>query len=181
MTEVPLHVIHLDQDDPRKCTARAMESRGHIVLHNQPLHAPKRGILLDPRSGTLQGPRDNILLDRGGSIVALDCSWKTLDQAMEDVSKHTRLEGRTLPVLIAANPVSWGKPGRLTTVEALSASLIIAGRLEQGRQIIEPFTFGQEFLNLNSKPLDAYSNAKSNAELAALQWEFFDEPDSTDN
>jgi len=86
-----------------------------------------------------------------------------------------------LPVLLAANPVSWGKPGRLTTAEALCASVIISGRWDQGRKIIEPFAFGNEFLNLNSNPLEAYSNAKTNTELAAMQWEFFDEPDSTNN
>ena len=181
MTEVPLHVIHLNQDDPRKCTARAMESRGHAELHHHPRQAPKRGILLNPQSGMLQGPEDNTLLNRGGSIVALDCSWKSLDSAIREVSQHTRLGGRTLPVLLAANSVSWGKPGRLTTAEALCASVIISGRWEQGQRIIEPFTFGNEFLNLNNNPLEAYSNAKTNAELAAMQWEFFDVPHSTND
>ena len=181
MTETPLHVIHLNQDDPRKCTARAMESRGHAVLHNHPRQAPKRGILLDPLSGTLQGPGDNVLLNRGGSIVALDCSWKSLDSALREISHHTMLGGRTLPILLAANPVSWGKPGRLTTGEALCASVIISGRWDQGRLIMQRFPFGNEFLNLNHQPLLAYSKAESNAELAAIQWEFFDEPDSTND
>ena len=179
MTEVPLHVIHLNQDDPRKCTARAMARSGHAILHNHPRKAPKRGILLDPTSGTLQGPEDNSLLELGGSIVALDCSWKSLESALGEISDHTRLGRRTLPVLLAANPVSWGKPGRLTTAEALCASVIISGRWDQGRKIMQRFPFGNEFLSLNHQPLLAYSKARSNAELAAIQWEFFDEPDST--
>jgi len=181
MAEVPLHVIHLNQDDPRKCTARAMHSRAHAVLHEHPRDAPRRGILLNPQAGRLQGPEDNGLLDRGGSIVALDCSWKSIERALAQVSKHSMLEGRTLPVLLAANPVSWGKPGRLTTAEALCASVIISGRWEQGRRIITPFSFGDEFLSLNASPLEAYSNARSNADLAELQWEFFDEPRSSDD
>ena len=55
MAEVPLHVIHLNQDDPRKCTARAMHSRAHVVLHEHPRGAPRRGILLNPHAGLLQG------------------------------------------------------------------------------------------------------------------------------
>ena len=181
MAEVPLHVIHLNQDDPRKCTARAMHHRGHAVLHEHPRHAPRRGVLLNPRAGQLQGPEDNRMLDHGGSIVALDCSWKSIDNALAEVNRHSMLDGRTLPVLLAANPVSWGKPGRLSTAEAFCASLIISGRWEQGRRVISPFSFGHEFLRLNDSPLEAYCNARSNAELAAIQWEFFDEPTSSDD
>lgn len=181
MTEVPLHIIHLNQDDPRKCTARAMHVKGHAELHEHPKEAPRRGVLLNPLSGHLQGPDDNELLDRGGSIVALDCSWKSIQSALDQVSRYSKLEGRTLPVLLAANPVSWGKPGRLTTAEAFCASLIISGRWDQGRRIISPFPFGEEFLNLNESPLEAYSKARSNSELADLQWEFFDEPFSSDD
>jgi pre-rRNA-processing protein TSR3 len=69
----------------------------------------------------------------------------------------------------------------LTTAEALCASVIISGRWEQGRRIIEPFPFGDEFLSLNSNPLEAYSKAGTNEELAAMQWEFFDEPESSND
>jgi ribosome biogenesis protein Tsr3 len=46
---------------------------------------------------------------------------------------------------------------------------------------MERFPFGNEFLKLNHQPLLAYSEAESNAELAAIQWEFFDAPDSTND
>jgi len=158
-----------------------MHSRAHAVLHEHPRDAPRRGILLNPHAGQLQGPEDNRLLNQGGSIVALDCSWKAIESALDKVSRHSMLEGRTLPVLLAANPVSWGKPGRLTTAEALCASVIISGRWEQGRRIIAPFPFGGEFLSLNASPLEAYCNARSNADLADMQWEFFDQPDSSND
>ncbi len=181
MTDVPLHVIHLDQDDPKKCTARALEKRGHATLHYDVRQSPKRGFLLDPNSGALLGPDDRKLIDRGASIVALDCSWKKLEESLSEISTNTSLIPRTLPLVLAANPVSWGKPGRLSTAEALCVSLILSGRTEQAKSIILPFSFGEQFLNLNHEPLLAYSQAVSNSELARMQWDFFDMPELTDD
>ena len=41
-----------------------------------------------------------------------------------------------LPLLLAANPVNWGKPGKMTTAEALAASLYLIGEEEHSRKII---------------------------------------------
>ena len=116
-------------------------------------------------------------VSRGGSIVALDCSWKRLEESLDSISKHTRLEGRTLPVLLAANPISWGKPGRLSTAEAFASSLYILGRKEQAKRILSCLPYGDAFLELNRMPLEAYSDAETNQELAEVQWEFFDRPE----
>ena len=32
--DIPLHVIHLNQDDPKKCTSRKSARYGDCVLHN---------------------------------------------------------------------------------------------------------------------------------------------------
>ena len=77
--DVPLHVIHLDQDDPKKCTARRLQKYGHAILHTNIKKSPKRGFLLDPKAGLLLGPDDKNSIDRGAAIVALDCSWKQID------------------------------------------------------------------------------------------------------
>ena len=79
-----------------------------------------------------------------------------------------------LPLLLAANPVNWGKPGRLTTAEALATVLYLMGRKEQATQVLGAFRWGQRFFELNREPLDAYAAAKSSEELVALQFEFFD-------
>ena len=79
-----------------------------------------------------------------------------------------------LPLLLAANPVNWGKPGKLTTAEALSAALYLIGREEQSRNVLGAFRWGERFFELNQEPLDAYSLAKSSSELVDLQFEFFD-------
>ena len=176
LDDIPLHVIHLDQDDPKKCSARRISQKGFATLHKNTRSAPKRGYLLDPSSGILIGPDDKDLIYRGGALVALDCSWKRLEESLNSISRHTRLEGRTLPVLLAANPVSWGKPGRLSTAEALASTLFILGREEQARNVLSCLPYGDTFFELNKHPLEAYSEAKSNKELAETQWEFFDRP-----
>jgi pre-rRNA-processing protein TSR3 len=79
-----------------------------------------------------------------------------------------------LPLLLAANPVNWGKPSRLTTAEALAAILYLVGREQQARQVLGAFRWGERFFELNKEPLEAYAAAKSSAELVSLQFEFFD-------
>ena len=180
MEDVPLHIIHLEQDDPKKCTAKRLQKFGHAILHTNIKKSPKRGFLLDPKAGILLGPDDKNNVDRGASIVALDCSWKQIDSSLTYIEKNTNLEGRTLPCVLAANPVSWGKPGRLSTSEALALSLVLIGRWEQAKNIMKPFRFGESFFQLNAEPMEAYSQAKSNSELAEIQWEFFDRPDLSD-
>ncbi len=174
MDEVPLHVIHLEQDDPKKCTAKKMYQNGLVSLHYTTAGAPRRGYLLDPQSTILIGPEDRKLISIGGSIVVLDCSWKRIDESIEEISGRTRLEGRVLPALLAANPVSWGKIGRLSSVEALGATLVILGYSDQATKILEGFQFGEQFLELNRLPLEAYARAKSRIELSEMQSEFFE-------
>jgi pre-rRNA-processing protein TSR3 len=79
-----------------------------------------------------------------------------------------------LPLLLAANPVNWGKPSKLTTAEALATILFLIGREQQARQVLGAFRWGERFFELNKEPLEAYAAAKSSAELVALQFEFFD-------
>ncbi|MBD60762.1 MAG: hypothetical protein CMB03_02705 [Euryarchaeota archaeon] len=171
---VPLHVIHLDQDDPRKCTARKMHSNGHAILHLEIGKIPRRGYLLDPMSEILLAPEDKGLIELGASLVVLDCSWKRIDESISFIADKTSLQGRILPSLLAANPVSWGKIGRLSSVEALAASLAILGHFKQARGILSPFPFGEQFLELNKEPLESYANAESREELIELQRDFFD-------
>jgi len=79
-----------------------------------------------------------------------------------------------LPLLLAANPVNWGKPGRLSTVEALAATLVLAGHDDQAREVLGCVRWGGRFLELNQEPLKAYAAATSSNELVNVQFEFFD-------
>ncbi len=175
MKPIQVHALWLAQDDPKKNTAVLASKRGDIRLHKSIRTLPKRGIILEPLCGKVFGPEDHHLLtDRHGALVGLDCSWAHIEESVSSVMKRTRLQPRMLPLLLAANPVNWGKPGRLTTAEALATVLYLVGRHEQAREVLGAFRWGERFFELNQEPLDAYAGATSSAELVELQFEFFD-------
>lgn len=130
---------------------------------------------MEPLCGKVFGPEDHeLLLRKRGALVGLDCSWAHIEASVEQVMRSTRLQPRMLPLLLAANPVNWGKPGRLTTAEALATVLYLVGRAEQAREVLGAFRWGQRFFELNQEPLDAYAAATTSEELVNLQFEFFD-------
>ncbi len=87
--------------------------------------------------------------------------------------ESNKLIHRTLPLLLAANPVNWGKPTKLCTAEAIAATLYLMGEVEHAKNILLTFNWGMQFIKLNQDPLDEYSLAKTSAELVDLQFEFF--------
>ena len=87
---------------------------------------------------------------------------------------HLKRKKRALPFLIAANPVNYGKPFILSSVEAFAAALVILGEHEHAESLLEKFNWGAEFLRLNEEMLLAYSKAKDSTEVVALQTEFME-------
>ena len=124
--------------------------------------------MLNPFSETAFSPADRQRIEQHG-LVALDCSWEHAEKVL---SGHVRGTSRCLPLLVAGNPVNFGKPTKLTTVEALAAALIIAGFEEEARELLSIFTWGHTFLDLNSERLEKYSTAKNSAEVVELQKTF---------
>ena len=172
--DVPVHALWLAQDDPKKNTAVLASKRGDMKLHKKINTLPRRGIILEPLCGKVFGPEDHeLILEQHGSIVGLDCSWAHIESSVDQVMKRTRLQPRMLPLLLAANPVNWGKPGRLTTAEALATVLFLIGRIEQSKRVLGAFRWGPRFFELNAEPLEAYASATSSAELVVFQFEFF--------
>ena len=174
VSDVSVHAVWLAQDDPKKNTAVLASKRGNLKLHKRINTLPKRGIILEPMCGKVFGPEDHALIINGGSLVGLVCSWAHIEESVAQVMRRTRLQPRMLPLLLAANPVNWGKPGRLTTAEALATVLYLIGRVKQARDVLGAFRWGERFFELNKEPLDAYAQAQTSAELVELQFEFFD-------
>jgi pre-rRNA-processing protein TSR3 len=97
--------------------------------------------------------------------VAVDCSWKYA----EDVFSHLKANCRTLPYLVAANPVNYGKPLKLTTAEALAASLYIIGYGKKAEKLLSKFNWGHNFLVMNKEPLEEYVKVKNREEMVVAQ------------
>ncbi|RBQ25438.1 MAG: hypothetical protein ALMCE001_02960 [Methanocorpusculum sp. MCE] len=151
--------------DPKKCTVKKLEKFGMINVVNKITHVPKTTLLLDPTAEYVISPPDRKWVT---SITALDCSWVVLDTTNLNPWKNRR----ALPFLVAANPVNFGKPFTLTSVEAIAATLVILGEQDQAVRILEKFNWGLNFLKLNEEPLEEYANAKNSEEVLKIQSEY---------
>jgi pre-rRNA-processing protein TSR3 len=127
--------------------------------------------VLNPFSEIAFSPADRARIMNFG-IVALDCSWEHAQKVMKS---HVKGTSRCLPILIAGNPVNFGKLTKLTTAEAIAASLYIGGLKEEAVSLLSIFTWGHTFLELNQKYLDRYAEAKDSVEIVAVQKSIFDQ------
>lgn len=154
--DLPL-ILYKGEDDPRKCSARKLR-RFKLAIFISRL--PGDSIVLFSDSPTRISPADASF----SQLVAIDVSW-------ENVSNyHFNLKNtRSLPFLLAANPVNYGKPFKLSTVEALSASYYIMGKKEVALRLLEKFSWGMQFVNLNENPLNDYSKARSSNEVVEIE------------
>ena len=78
-----------------------------------------------------------------------------------------------LPTLLAANPINYAKPHKLSSLEALAASLYIMGFQERAKQLLSIFKWAPNFLTLNQDPLNAYALATDQQDLANAESQFF--------
>ena len=168
-TEPALHVRYEGDDDPEKCTARKLARFDLAALHRSDRATPY-GVVLNPHAERALSPAD---ADRG-SLVALDCSWESAGEARFSLPG----EHRALPYLVAANPVNFGRPMRLTTVEALAGALTIFGHRDRAADLLSKFTWGHTFLELNEEPLRRYAECADSAAVVELQQEYLDRGDA---
>ncbi|WP_332897714.1 DUF367 family protein [Haladaptatus sp. CMSO5] len=160
-----LHVRYEGDDDPKKCTARKLARFDRCELHRSARATPY-GVILNPHAEQALSPADA----EHTNLVALDCSWETAGEAMFTM----RGEHRALPFLVAANPVNYGKPFQLNTVEAFAAGLTILGEREHAEDILSKFRWGHTFLELNEEPLRRYAECADSTEIVAVQQEYLD-------
>ena len=163
--DVAIRVYHAKQCDPKKCTTLKLKRHNMVRVFHRIRGLPRGAVILNPFSDRAFSPADRGRLERRG-LAAIDCSWIHADEVFE---LSMRGVSRCLPYLIAANPVNYGVPTKLSTVEALAAALYIVGFKEKAEHLLSIFKWGPHFIVLNREFLDGYARAKNSAEVVELQ------------
>jgi len=153
-----LYALHLHEDDPRKCTVLVLKKHGLIRVFSRISQVPKNSIVLNPEAPTVLSHGDRHIAVRHG-VTVIDTSWKSLDNSVFHLLK-ARFQKR-LPTLLAANPVNYGVPNILSSVEALAAALFILGFPDRAEKILSLFKWGGSFLELNRDLLSTLAHQES--------------------
>ena len=157
-----LFVYHADEDDPKKCSARKLARFGFASLETNIRKTPRDAVLLNPFAEKSFSKEDLSIAEKNG-ILVVDCSWKNAENSFEYLDK--RNHSRALPFVVAANPINYGKPFKLTTLEAFAAALYIFDEIQEAEKILKLYKWGPHFLELNKEPLDDYRKAGNSQEI----------------
>lgn len=157
------------QCDPKRCTGARLVQRGHFT--RMPLSHSFRGLVLSPNGTQSVSPADRAIVEQRG-ISVIDCSWARLS---EIPFRQLRAGShRLLPFLVAANTVNYGRPSKLSCVEAAAAALYICGKQEAAIVLLQEFAWGMEFLRLNQELLDLYASCADADEVVQKQNEWLE-------
>lgn len=129
------------------------------------------GVVLSPDAEQCVSPADRRLVLAHG-LAVVDCSWARLDQV--PFSRLGARHRRLLPFLLAANPVNYGRPCRLSCVEALAAALVIIGEKALAEHCLNQFGWGRHFLVLNDELLQEYSRCSDSRQVVQVQNNYLD-------
>jgi pre-rRNA-processing protein TSR3 len=158
---IPLYAYRDNSCHPRKCSVKKLERSGLVRILSRISQIPRNTLLLDPTAEQAISPAD--LPAR--SITVLDCSWEVLDTG----AVRSWRKRRGLPFLLAANPVNFGRPWRLSSVEAFAAALCILNEPEQAASVLMTQNWGCRFLELNRELLQDYAAAADSSEVIRIQ------------
>ena len=164
-----LVIYHTNEDDPKKCSAKKLARFGYAKLETKIQNTPKNAILLNPFSEKSLSKQDKEFAEKNG-ILGLDCSWVNAESSFGILNK--RCHSRALPFLVASNPVNYGKPFKLTTLEAFAAALYILNEVDRAEEILRIYKWGPNFLILNKEPLEDYRKAKDSNQIIQIMQQY---------
>jgi pre-rRNA-processing protein TSR3 len=147
-----LVIFEYRHNDPKRDTGMKLARQG--LLRSIRPGDPFKGIVLSAQGRLFLSPGDHALVASAG-LAAINCSWNRLDEINNTPGGHLGRH-RRLPFLVAANPINYGKAYKLSSAEALAASLAIAGFRAQAEELTEKFSWDREFWKLNDELLSDY-------------------------
>lgn len=161
-----IFALEMGQDDPTKCTARKMVHMDLAKSVGRKFHAGDKIVVLNPYAHRVLSPPDAGVK----GILVIDCSW---NQAQEMFFRRLGGKHRRLPILLAANPTNYARPGMLSSVEALAATMYILGEVEEAAMYLNIYKWGPNFLTLNQEPLEAYRKSRTEGKVLQREREYF--------
>jgi len=159
-----LYLYNAKQCAPHLCTGLKLARFNKVRLISRLAEIPRGSLILDPFALKAISPQDDKYIIKGG-LTVIDCSWKLIEGIFN------RIKGikRALPYLVAANPINYGKPTKLSSAEAFAAALYITNHKEEAREILSLFKWGPNFIRLNEELLEKYSRAVNSTEIIKIQ------------
>ena len=166
---IKLSMLYFDQCDPKKCTGKKMERLG--LLKETKFSRNYGGILLTPNGKKICSIEDHDIIANKG-ICVIDCSWAKFNELHLDLHK---IETRSLPFMVAVNPVNFGKAFKLSCAEAFSACLYLGGFEKEARFVMDHFKWGAHFFKINEELFGKYKGVTSQDELKEIQEKYIND------
>ncbi|MFW9905614.1 MAG: DUF367 family protein [Candidatus Thorarchaeota archaeon] len=170
-------IYYADQCDPKKCTGmktwrsynkNKFPSINEMRFVKRIPQIPRYSLILNPLAEKILCYEDQSIFLKSG-LTVLDCSWNHT----EEIFTKTFPNLRRLPWLIAANPTNYGKPTKLTSVEALAAGFCLLRNERAANELMSVFKWGKQFLTLNSNLLSDYAMCNNTEEVKEVERGYF--------
>ena len=171
MCRTRVGLFEFGQNDAKRDSGSKLVRLG--LVESLRIGRPFNGVVLSANAPTVLSGGDAELMAAHG-IAGINCSWNRLEEIPFGKLGKAR-NHRTLPFMVAANQVNYGKAFKMNTAEALAAALVIVGARDDAEALLEPLSYGAEFLRLNDTAFDAYAAALDSDGVRAAEAAFLEE------
>jgi pre-rRNA-processing protein TSR3 len=151
------------------CTGMRLSKYG--LMKDLKINSKYQGILLTPTGKKIVSKEDYSIIKEKG-ICVIDCSWAKFNELHINLNK---IETRLLPHVVAVNPVNYGKAYKLSCVEAVSATLFLAGLYKEADFLLSHFKWGKSFFKVNEDVMSLYKECKNSQELKQVETDYINE------